>query len=290
MNALKIIVVSFLLLTLSACGVGEFLVKRTVNKFERDAANDLKSYADFDSQQEQQLEQIASELNRWLRLNRLPVVTAQLELIASDIETHSQIQNTTWSSVVDLLSRPVNLSEQEGLVTDIATLVHDLSREQAEDVVAKFTKEHNKRLAEDRKLSVEKQNKKVVRTLKILFSELGISRSRAQLKQAREIVAQRYDRSRDIELQAQESHRIFVALILNRSINLKDYVSDFSNAWRVAEAGSKHRSPDTWEHNVQITQDVLNYLLADLSAEQRARAASKIRVYADIFSDLSDVE
>lgn len=287
MNLTKIFVICVLVSLVSACGTGEFFIKRAVNNLQDDVASEFKSFADFDQKQEQQIDDIAQQVDTWIRTNRLPALYRELEKMAQDIQNNSQISEETWLSTVSLLEQPMNLIEQDDVVESIATFAYNMTEVQASQTIEKLQKDYLKELKEQKEVTLESQNKKLAKGFKVVFAELGIKRSKAQINQAKTMLTQRKSHI-DLDNQEDErNHNTFIRLIAERQMQQADYLSKFNQAWQTAERGAKHQAPELWEHNAKVAFDVLNYLLNDLNPEQRKTAASKIRDYADLFKELS---
>jgi len=287
MNVAKLITTCLVLSLLSACGMGKFFIKRAVNGVESDVAKEFKSYADFDQNQKQQIDDIARQVDAWVRTDRLKIVYRELEKIAGDIEQNSQISELTWSSTIALIERPMNLATQTEVVEGIAKVVHSMSDQQAEQAITKLEKEYSKALKKKDKQTLEKQNKNLAKGFKLVFSELGVSRSKAQMAQAKIMLAQRKSHIELDKQAALQDRNAILELARSRQTNVDDYINRFRQAWISAERGAKHRAPELWNHNAEIAFEVLNYLLSDLNEDQRQTAASNIRSYADLFRELS---
>ena len=290
MKLTKIIIVCLILSFLSACGMGKFFIKRAINNIESDVAKEFKSYADFDQNQKQQIDDVARQVDAWVRTDRLKIIYREFEKIADDIEQNSQISDQTWSSAIALIERPMNLATQTEVVEGIAKVVHSMSDQQAEQAIASLEKEYSKALKKKDKQTLEKQNKKLAKGFKLVFSELGVSRSKAQIAQAKIMLAQRKSHIELDKQAALQNRNAILELARSRQTDLDDYVSKFRQAWISAERGAKHRAPELWSHNAEIAFEVLNYLLSDLSEDQRQTAASNIRSYADLFRELSVIK
>jgi len=284
---IKFTLVCMTICSLSACGAGEFFIKRAVNSMQNDVANKLKSYADFNQTQEQKIEVIAHQIDTWVRTKRLPLLYNELEKLASDIEQNSQISNRTWNSTSVLLERPMHLASQGKIVENIATMIFNMSDSQRKQALQKLQEDRNKAIREQQKITLKKQNKKFVKGLKIVFSDLGISRTKTQMTQVKTMLAKRKSHI-ELDNQARErDYLTFVELINNTQTDRSRFITLFSQAWGRAEQGAKQMKPELWEHNANLARDVLNYLLSDLDQKQRKTAAKKIRGYADLFKDLS---
>jgi hypothetical protein len=287
MKFLKTICVLLMLAPLSACGVGKFFIERSVNSIEEDIANEFKSFARFDQTQRQQIDEIAKQSADWIKTDRLVRLKVELENVADDIEQGSAISEKTWGSTIAFLERPLSMSSIPGLVEDIAQLTYGLSAEQAQDVVEKLQKDHNTAIKQQSKNTLDDQNRKFTRALKIVFAEMQISRSKAQIKQAREMLKQRQSHI-DLEWQEeQRNHLKFLNLVQDRRRPKSEYIEDFLQAWLRAEQGAKYLAPQKWQHNARVAYSVMNYLLNDLEQAERKTAAKNVREYAQLFSDLS---
>lgn len=274
-----------MLCLLSACGTGEFFIKRGVNGLQQNVADEFKSFADFDQSQEQKIDIIAEQIDDWVRSDRLAILVTELEKMAGDIQRSASVSPETWQSTLIFLEQPMNLASQDSIVKEIAKVVYSMTDQQAEDALEKLQKDYSEAQKEEAKETLEKRNKKLARGIKIVFSDLGIGRSKAQLKQAKEMLAQRQS---SIELEHQESannYAIFVELIENRKREL--FIDDFVLAWAEAERGPKKRAPEQWQNNTEIIFHTLNYLLSDLDQQERDTASANIRSYAGLFRALS---
>jgi hypothetical protein len=290
MKLLRSIFVLLILTHLSACGVGKYFIERSVSNIEDDIAKEFKSYAQFNKVQQQQIDNIATQSANWVKTDRLLRLKSELDDIADDIEEGSAISEKTWKSTISFLERPLTMSNIPGLVEDIAQLSYGLSTEQAQDVVEQLRKDHKKALKQFSKNTLDDQNKKFARALKLVFAEMDISRTKAQMDQAHEMLKQRQSHI-DLDWQEeQRNHLKFVNLVQDRSLPKSEYIKDFSLAWRQAEQGAKHLAPQKWQHNAQVAYSVMNFLLSDLDQTERRTAAKNIREYAELFGDLSVVE
>jgi len=287
MNQIKIFILCLTVSLLSACGTGEFFIKRAVNGLQDDVADEFKNFADFNQDQERDIDLIAQQIDTWVRTDRLPTLYAELEKIARDIEDNSKVSDATWATTVAFLERPMNLAERNEVIIGIANVAHSMNDEQTKQATKKLQKERLATLKEQRKLTLEKQNKKLAKGFKVVFRELGVSRTKEQLMRAKSMLAQRKSH---IELDAQateQDYETFINLIRNQQLTKTEYLSKFSQAWETAERGAKHQAPELWEHNAKVALDILNYLLSDLNQDQRNTAAMKIRDYANLFKELS---
>jgi hypothetical protein len=282
---IRLTLIGLLLGLLSACGTGDFFIKRGVNGLQQNVADEFKSFADFDQSQEQKIDLIAEQIDDWVRSDRLAILVTELEKMAGDIQRSASVSRETWQSTLVFLEQPMTLASQDSIVKEIATVVYGMTDQQSEDALEKLQKDYSEAQKEEAKETLEKRNKKLARGIKIVFSDLGISRSKAQLKQAKEMLAQRQS---SIELEHQESannYAIFVELIENRQREL--FIDDFVLAWAEAERGPKKRAPEQWQNNTEIIFHTLNYLLSDLDQDQRDTASANIRSYAGLFRALS---
>lgn len=274
---------------LSACGVGKFYIQRSVNSVEDDIANEFKSFARFNQTQEQQIDEIAKQSTVWIKTDRLVRLQSELENIADDIEKGSAISEKTWGSTIAFLERPLTMSSIPGVVEEIAQLTYGLSAEQAQEVIKKLQKDHNTALKQYRKNTLDDQNRKLARALKIVFAEMDISRTKAQMNQAREMLRQRQSHIALDWQEEQANHLRFVNLLQDRTQPKSEYLEDFSQAWLQAEKGAKYLAPQKWQHNAQVAYSVINYLLNDLNEIERKSAAENVREYGQLFGELSGV-
>lgn len=289
-NLGKKILVFCLLALLASCGVGEFLIKRSVLKMEGDIAKEFKSYADFSDEQEADIDEIARSMTVWMRGVRLPLFRAELEQVAGEIEKKASLGDTSWRSFVSFMEDPFVLSEAPGLLDQMSKLVHGMTERQIEQATRRLSKNHKEKKRELEKITPEGEVDKIIDGLKAVFKDIGIKRSRSQLKQARKMLAKR-EAYIDLEKQAhEENHRRFVELLRNRGDSLVEFQRRFTEAWLVVEISPKENVPERWEHNLKVSHEMMNFLLSDLNQEQRLVAAASIRNYALLFDELSRFE
>ncbi len=289
--ALKFACLMFvLLLTLSACGVGQFLIKRSVLSLESDIAKEFKSYARFNEQQEQQIDQIAAMAARWVRSERLPILSNELEKLALNIESDGQVSESNWRTFTLFMEDPFELSEASDLIDSMANVVFGMDEDQISQALKKIKKEYAKESRELAKRTADDEIDDIADALKTIFAELGIKRSREQLKQARLALAERksylaFDMKSD-----DEQYQRFSALLASRGDSKADFIRRFKQAWFDSDRSPKEMMPSDWEHNFMLSHSVMNTLMTDLNSEQRAKSASKIREYAALFEELSQTE
>lgn len=288
MKVLRMSLLAMLVACISACGTGKFFIERTVTGLEGDIADEINDYAKFDAAQRESINIIARQSANWVKGDRLRLVSRELYNIASDVEQGATITRSTWDRAVAFIEQPLTMSRVVGLVERIADLCFGLSEEQAESVLRKMQKEHGKDAKQYAKQNLEDQNKKFARGLRIVFAEMGIKRSSLQMDIARQMLSQRQSHI-DIEWEEdQRNHDVFVALIKDRSGSQEDYRQRFIGAWIKAEQGAKYRAPEIWQHNAEVAYGTMNFLLQDLTVEQRKEAAQNIYEYANLFASLAN--
>lgn len=287
MKIVRMVIATAALMCLSACGAGKFFIERAVVGIEQDIAKEIKDLAKFDSAQQAQIDEIAKLTANWVKGDRLRLLSGELDNIADDVARGSSISRNTWDTTVAFIERPFTMSSVPGLVDRIGAFCYKLTDAQADSVMQKLAKRHKEDAKEYAKQSLSEQNKKFARGLKIVFAEMGIRRSKQQMSVAQDMLAQRQSHI-DLEWQEeQRNHQVFMELIENRTGSQADYLARFKQAWANAEQGAKYRAPELWEHNAEVAFGVMNYLLQDLSLEQRDMAASNIREYSALFKQLA---
>lgn len=290
MKTIRFSLLALCVLCFSACGTGKFFIERAVNSIEEDIADEINGFADFDEQQRAEIEKIALRSSNWVKADRLDILGRALLRVAEDVEQEATITQSTWDSTVAFIEQPFTMSSVDGLIEQIAELCFSLTDKQAKSALKKMSKEHKKAVKEQAQQTLEEQNRKFLRGLKIVFSEMGIARSKEQINMARQMLAKRQSHI-DLDWQEQQrSHDAFVRLISDRSASKSQYVAEFTKTWIRAEQGAKHRAPEKWQHNASVAHSVMIYLLKDLSGEQRTNAANNIREYANLFLSLSSTK
>lgn len=287
MRFLKFLILIFSLITLTGCGIGEFLVKREINGIEKDISKQMKRFGNFNDEQEAVIEAFATEAADYVKQSRLPKLHDQLQLIASDVETHGAVQESTWQSNVSFLESPFALSKAEGLVDQVAVFVYNMSEDNVAEASSKLEQDYQKTNERRAKLDPQKRDKKIARGIKILFAELGARRSKEQIESAMQIFRQRrswLDLAEDSENLA---HRQFITVISDRSISQDEFVARFRKIWLQVESGSRRDEPEIWNHNVRIGLQGLNQLVGEFDLEERQTVAKNIRRYARLFNSFS---
>jgi len=289
MRIFKTFVLLVSLLCLSGCGVGEFLVKRSINGIEKEIAKQMKSYADFDAEQKSTINAFAADAAEWVKQSRLPLLHDELQLIAGDIEVHGQLKPQTWQSSVNFLESPFALSKANGLVEQVAIFVYGMSDKHIAQASVKLEGDYQNENQRRAKLSLKKRDKKIGSAIRVVFAELGAPRSKAQVQSALEIFKQRrswLELEEDIENLA---HRQFISVLSQRSFDQAKFIEKFVNTWSMVESGSRTLEPEIWEHNVRVGFQGLNQLIGELTIEERKKVAKNVRRYALLFKSFSDI-
>ena len=290
MRILKIALALVSLLSLTGCGIGEFLVKREINGIEKDIAKQMKSFATFNKEQEAVINEFAEQAADYVKQSRLPKLHDEMQLIAADVETHGQLQDDTWQSTVNFLESPFALSEADGLIDMVAVFVYSMSEGNIAEAATKLEQDYQKNNERRANRDPYKRDKKIARGIKILFAELGAKRSKAQIESAMKIIRQRRSwllQEEDIENLA---HRQFITVISDRSVSQDEFIARFKNIWQQVESGSRRGEPEIWEHNSRIGLQGVNQLLDELDTEERKAVAKNIRRYARLFNSYSSTE
>lgn len=287
MNRFRVCTIVCLVLVLAGCGVAEFFIKRTITNLEQKVADEIKQYADFTPAQEQHIDQIAFGIANRVRAERLPLLVQHLELVASEIEQMQSISVDSWRALTLFLESPIALSDKPELIYSIADLAYDMTPEQRKSTLVKVEEVYQKRLEELQKSSSDERNDKILKMTRNAFNELGLSRSRAQWKSARESLNAR-ESYLPLELEsAQRNHASFIALLRAPNESRADYQQAFLSVWQRAEQPYIESVPDAWQRNFVVSHSMVNQLLQGVDADEAQEAAVELREYAALFSELS---
>ena len=290
MRIIKSFLLIITLLSLTGCGIGEFLVKREIRGIEKDIAKQMKSFGEFNEEQEVIIDAFASEAADWVKQSRLSKLHDEMQLIASDVETLGKLQDSTWQSTVNFLESPFAFSQSDGLVDQVAVFVYTMSEENVAQASAKLEEDYQRTNRRRANQDTQKRDKRIARGIKILFAELGARRSKEQIESTMAIIRQRrswLSQAEDIENLA---HRQFITVISDRTINQDQFIEDFNRVWLQVESGSRRGEPEIWEHNVRIGLQAMNHLIGQFTLEERETVAKNVRRYARIFKSYSDVQ
>ena len=287
MNTFRACIISCFALALTACGVAEFFIKRTISNLEQKVASEIKQYAEFTPAQEQHIEQIAYGIASRVRAERLPLLVQHLELIANEIEQQQHISMESWRALTLFLESPIALSDKPEVIYSIADLVYDLTPEQRESTLAKVEEVYKKRLESLQESSAEERNDKLLKMTRNAFKELGLSRSRAQWKSARESLNER-ESYLPLELEAaRRNHANFVAILSTPSESREAYRRAFLEVWKSAERPYRQSAPQIWQKNFVVSYAMVTRLLHGVDADEAQEAAYELREYAALLTQLS---
>lgn len=286
----RICIVLTLLMSLSACGMGQFFIKRSVMGLEKDIASEFKSFASFSDAQELEIDRVANLSATWMRSKRLLVLQSELEKLAADIETNARLEEQNWRSFVAFLEDPFLLDQAPEVLTLMSKITFEMTDEQSRSAMKKLAKDHRKESRELVKLTPEKQLDELMSGLKTVFKELGIARSKQQLKDARSILSERSSYVDFYRENSKQQFQAFSALLSAERGAEADFNQQFMQAWELVSANPRESMPEQqWQHNFNVGYSAMNGLLRDLDHEQKINAAKKIRQYADLFGELSVV-
>ena len=286
----RICILLIVLLALSACGVGQFFIKRSVMALEKDIANEYKSFAKFTDTQETEIERVANLTAVWVRSNRLLVLQSELEKLASDIETNARLEEQNWRSFVIFLEDPFALDEAPEVLASMSRLAYEMTDEQSQSAIKKLTKYHRKESRALAKRTAEKQLDDLMSGIKTVFKELDIPRSKKQLLEAKNTLSQRIDYIDFHRKNSKQQFQIFSGLLSMIRGSETDFHERFIKAWEVTTASPRESMPTEWQHNYTVSYSAMNGLLSDLDQAQRLKAATKIREYAALFGELAVID
>ncbi|RBP53357.1 hypothetical protein [Arenicella xantha] len=290
MNQLKLSVIVVLLIFLSACGVAEFFIKRTVNGLEDKIVDEFSAYADFTAEQDREIELFARDTANWVRSNRLPLLVKHLEQTAADLERNGRLSETTWRDFVLFLEDPMVLSQAPDVVYRLADLAYSLDSQQTQQVLDRLSEDFSESLAERQDQTADDRHDKIIKGTKQIFKAIGIKRSSSQLKQARTMLQNRHDYAEQNIASMIQNHTSFTELLTDKGENPSEFRARFLAQWKVAERPPSESVPDAWEHNFVVSYGMMNYLLQDLTNAEQIDAVQGVLDYAALFRELSTTD
>lgn len=277
------------LLLISACTAAEFLIKRTINDFEGNAAKELNSLAKFTPEQKLAIDATATATDAWMRSERLVMVNSLTLMLADDIENQGQISSNNWNSVAQFLSIGLGVSQSPNLVNRYVQLAMSLTQSQLMQVQDSFDEELEDWLKRSEKITVEKQNERIVDGLKWVFRAIDQPLTRDQRNYAKEFLSGRkvdFDYQRQMHIN--ETNQLNSILSNAQTMNQDQVYAQILDFFKTEENAKSVPTQQAWQYNVDLFLELINYFLNDLDQQQRQRAAIKLRDYAGIFEELSN--
>ncbi len=285
--ALKVLLVMLVLVTQVGCSAFQFFVERSVNNFENRAANRINSFADFNLQQKDKIDEIAAEIDDWMRIERLSQLSTMLFAFADDIETQGQISDIHWRAAYQEIERGFLLSNAIEVNKGFTDLALSLSDQQVQQVIEKMDERFEERQAKREGETIEDINKRFISNINWLFRASNRSLKSAERAQAVTILNElKFDIANNNEKIGSRINRL-QGMILQRNNSEMNFQTNLEEFWREFEEPYNFEQPDVAEYNYLVTSHCMNYLLSNLNEKNRSSMARVLRKYSALFERLS---
>lgn len=288
MKKFRLLVGLLLAVSLTGCGVDKFFIERAVNDIASDVVEQLEAFATLNEQQQQHARAIGERSQEWIKQDALALVASLIEQSAQDIQEQGTLSQATYDATVAFFYRPLPLTEQPALFTEVARFFYAMSPAQDTEVRAQLIVNYEERKLKRDERDLGDQKDAIARSLRIAFKGMNVARSRAQLDEARRILEVRLDVAAQTNDYYQSVNEQFIALTESKGDSITEFAQRYEAAWRALEAGPNSAHPVEFKQNADNGLAAINYLFNTLTEEERATAATVMREYAQFFLDLRD--
>jgi hypothetical protein len=276
------VVISSLLL--AAC-TSSLVLGTAYNAAANRAADRVKTYADFDSEQKQWIEQAFKRFQQWHRTSELPVYSGFLRNVATTLQTDqpvSRIQLDDWFNTVQTRSQRARACSP---ISGATGFLIDMADWQIDQLHKKLTDNRQERYDEYKEETADERRERRHDTIVTWASRSGVKlndQQQALLKTTLSKQTSMGDRRFKLW---QDWTSQFIELLRRRDTEQfpQQVQAHIDSLWDITQKNY----PEEWNQNRELWMDFAQTLLNDLSADQRSALVGRLSSVADSAMTLS---
>lgn len=271
-------------LLLAAC-TSSLVLGTAYNAAAERAADRAKTYADFDSEQKQWIEQAFKNFQQWHRTSELPAYSGFLRDVASALQADQPVSRTqldNWFNTVRMRSQRARACSP---ITGATEFLSDMADWQIDQLHEKLTDNRQERYDEYKEETVEERRERRHDAIVTWASRSGLKLNDEQQALLKTTLSKQTSMGdRRFKLwQDWTSH--FIELLRRRDTEQfpQQVQAHIDSLWDITEKNY----PEEWNQNRELWMDFAETLLNDLSADQRSVLVGRLSSVADSAMTLS---
>jgi len=282
MSKKLVFVIALLLLPLSGCGI----VSIGYNYADAYLRYSINSYATFNGEQQEFINNEVNGFMRWHRKEMLPEYVSFLQDMHKIAQTGTALQQDDVARLRNEV-RTLYVKTLQPTIKPAARLLSGIAPEQIEELVESLQQENNKRKAKELGGSPEEQlRKRAERTIDFIENLVG-GLSDKQLDSIREM-SHKQPFATAIYIQLREDNQARLIELL-RNQNGQEEIGEFLYTWLTApESNRSAEEQATLQAFERASDDMIIKVYAMLSERQHRTLRGNIRKYLDTFQALSE--
>lgn len=287
-NVKHILILTLTVIISSACS-SDFMLRSMYADLGDSFADDVHHYANFDRQQSQAIEQVASKLHSWHRTTQLPIYSQFLRDIANDSASGLLLQRENIEQKLQRMEHAMQTLENAPWPM-LGDLFSSLSLDQIAQIEETLAEEIDdaKRAANRAQTSrgMKKLQREQQAEIESMFSEvLDVSLNKAQKRRIQTMLEEwSNDMSLEIQLESQWNSE-FIELL--RRLHAGSVTTEtLQNHFLANSTLLENAAPEQAEQDREILIDGVHDIIRSMNNVQHQRMRASLNRYADLIDTL----
>lgn len=282
MNNRRVLLIAFLLLPLTGCG----LLAIGYNYADAYLRYSINTYASFNDVQKDDIRKEVNIYMNWHRKNMLAEYVSFLQELHNFVQTNAPLTKQDVNRF-RFEMRALYTKTLQPIVPPAARMLGNMNQEQVQELVQSFAKENNKLRDKDLSGSPDEQlRKRAERSIDFIENLVGNLKD-AQLEKIREINRSLSYATAIYISQREDNQARLIELLKNNKGEVE--IASFLNAWILNPAATQTVD----ERNIMLafeneSDEMIASIYQMLTERQKKTLLKNIMKYIDVFQDLSD--
>lgn len=271
-------------LSLAAC-TSSLVLGTAYNAAAKRTADRVKTYADFDDEQQQWIEQSFRSFQQWHRESELPAYSTILNEVAATLETDQPVAKAKLDEWFDTIQHHGIRARTCSPLSGSAEFLSEMTSWQIQQLEKKLELNRSERFEKYQEETADDRRKRRRELMITWASRSGIKMSGEQELLLDKTLAQQTSMGDRRFRLLDEWTTQFIALLETRdSQQFPERVrSHIDGLWNLTE----RNYPDEWRQNRELWQNFAHSLINNLTADQREALVDKISSISESTATLS---
>jgi len=271
-------------LSLAAC-TSSLVLGTAYNAAAKRTADRVKTYADFDSAQQQWIDQSFQSFQQWHRISELPAYSALLNDVADRLKTDQPVAKAQLDKWFDTVQQYGLRARKCSPLSGSSEFLSGMASWQIRQLDQKLKANRLEQLEKYKEETVDDRRKRRRELIITWASRAGVSMSDEQQKLLDETLSRQTSMGdRRFQLWDDWTTRFIALLETRESEKFPDQLrSHIDSIWNMTE----RNYPAEWKQNRELWQNFAHVLTNDLSIDQRESLVEKITSISESVATLS---
>ena len=276
------LVISFFILSLSACSYSPSLVKEMYNNLATDMFDEIKESVSLNSAQSTSVDALSKEFVQWHRRNKLPEYSQDFSKLAMQIQT-GRASEKSWQRFFRKMDGMPHFEEANHLLKKMPRIARSLSDKQILQLEQNFLKQNKE---EAKEIRADKLSEAMNKEMEEMFKFIGIKLSDKQMGIVSEGTNRVYD-TRWQELEANKLENKSLIMIL-RQRNHPQFESRFIQLWRSQDQFLTKDARLKQKQNDRVMSQTVKALIDSFTPKQKSKFTSFLFSISQTFKEMAN--